>query len=242
IITFNQAAVTILEEDIIEISVFGYEDSAGDLIDNGAEIFIDLMVDHLGKALADLDLDSIYETKRWNKDPISLPVDKDISFEEIFRTLEQTVRAYLGTDKNNKIGLKYFEEIPPSDSVYIRDHQIKDYSENKDHKTLYKTINVKYNENLQTQEWEEKSASDNNIERKFGINTPKDIFVYSLAPYHAEELAYQILDLVNKPDINFTIPGLIYGKKPGDIVKLSRDRFFNLAGSADEISFRLLKV
>ena len=242
IITFDQDAVTINEEDIIEIYFWGYEDSAGDLIDVGAEIFIDLMINHLGKTLADLDLDSIYETKRLNNDPVSLPLDKDISFEEIFRTLEQTVMAYLGTDKDNKIGLKYFEEIPPSDSVYIRNHQIQKYFENKDNKTLYKTINVKYNEDLQTQEWEEESASNEDIDRKYAVDNPKDIFVFSQSPYHAEELAYKILDLVNKPELNFTIPGVIYGKKPGDIIKLSRDRFFNISGSADEISFRLLKI
>ena len=242
IITFDQTSVTINEEDIIEIYVWGYEDSAGDLINNAAEIFIDLMVDHLGKTLADLDLDSIYETKRLSGDPISLPVDKDTSFEEIFRTLEQTAMAYLGTDENNKIGLKYFEEVPPSDSIFIRDHQISKYFENKDHKTLYKSIQIKFNENLQTQEWDGSLVSDSDIERKFGIDTPKELFVYSQDPYHAEELAYKMLELVNKPDISFTIPGLIYDKKPGDIVKISRDRFFNISGSADEISFRLLKI
>ncbi|MCK5127899.1 MAG: fibronectin type III domain-containing protein [candidate division Zixibacteria bacterium] len=242
IITFDQTAATILEEDIIEVFVWGYENSASELIETASEIFIDLMVDHLGKALADLDLDSIYETKRWNEEPISLPVDKDQSFDDIFRTLEQTARAYLGTDPANKIGLKYFEEVPPSDSIYIRDHQISKYFENKDHKSLYKTIKVKYNENLQTQEWQEKSGTDENIDRKYGVDQPQEIFVYSQSPYSAEELAYKILELVNKPELNFTIPGLLYGKKPGDIIKLSRDRFFNITGSADEISFRLLKV
>jgi len=241
IITFDEA-YNILEEDIIEIYLWGYEDSAGDLIDDGAEIFIDLMLNHFGLNLSDLDLDSIYETKKLNIDPISLPIAKNTPFENIFRTLECTLTAYLGVDPNNKTCLKSFEEVAPSDSIFIRDHQISKYSEQKDHKSLYKTINVKYNEDLQTQKWDQKSASDSNIERKFGIDNKIDVNTFFKSPAHAQDLAFEILELVNKPDINLTIPGLVYERKPGDMIKVSRDRFFNLAGSSDELSFRLLKI
>jgi len=241
IITFDET-FTILEEDIIEIYLIGYEDSAGDLIDNGAEIFIDLMLDHFGLILSDLNLDSIYETKKLNADPISLPIAKNAPFEDIFRTLEHTLTAYLGVDPENKTCLKSFEEVAPSDSIFIRNHQISKYSEQKDHKSLYKTINVKYNEDLQTQEWDQKSASDSDIERKFGIDNKIDVNTFFISPYHAQALAFEILELVNKPDINLTIPGLVYEKKPGDMIRISRDRFFNIAGSSDELSFRLLKI
>lgn len=241
IITFDEA-YDILEEDIIEIYLWGYEDSAGDLIDDGAEIFINLMIDHFGLSLSDLNLDSIYETKKLNEDPISLPVAKNTAFEDIFRTLEHTLRAYLGVDPSNKTYLKSFEEVAPSDSIFIRNHQISKYSEQKDHKSLYKTINVKYNEDLQTQEWDEKSASDSDIERKFKVDNKIDVNTFFKSPAYAQDLAFEILELVNKPDINLTIPGLVYEKKPGDMIKISRDRFFNIAGSSDELSFRLLKI
>ena len=241
IITFDET-FAILEEDIIEIYLFGYEDSAGDLIDDGAEIFIDLMLDHFGLSLSDLNLDSIYETKKLNADPISLPIAKNTPFEDIFRTLEHTLTAYLGVDPSNKTCLKSFEEVAPSDSIFIRNHQISKYSEQKDHKSLYKTINVKYNEDLQTQEWAQVSASDPDIERIFGIDNKIDVNTFFKSPAHAQDLAFKILKLVNKPDINLTIPGLVYEKKPGDMIKISRDRFFNIAGSSDELSFRLLKI
>ncbi|MCK4758950.1 MAG: fibronectin type III domain-containing protein, partial [Candidatus Aminicenantes bacterium] len=241
IITFDKD-FTILEEDIIEIYLYGYEDSAGELIDDGAEIFLDIMIDHFGLSLSDLNLDSIYETKKLNTDPISLPIAKNTAFEDIFRTLEHTLRAYLGVDPSNKTFLKSFEEVAPSDSIFIRNHQISKYSEQKDHKSLYKTINVKYNEDLQTQEWSQKSASDSDIEKKFGIDNKIDVNTFFKSPAHAQDLAFEILELVNKPDITLTIPGVVYEKKPGDMIKISRDRFFNIVGSSDELSFRLLRI
>lgn len=245
IIIFDRDGQDLSEKDIIEISFWGVPNTADEIIDKGAEIFIDLMIDHFGLSLSDLNLDEIYRCKQLCIRSCSVFIYKDQPYEEIIRQLEQTLLAYSNIDEEGRNGMKAREKKAPSDARYIKDHMIVPgtYREVKDHKDLLKTVKVNFNENSQTQEWDQDSDSDDDVYNKFGkVDREKEIFTYYRSPYYAALAIQDYLNIVNRPKIYFETSCILYGKKPGDIIKLSRTRAYSLDGMADDLELSILRI
>lgn len=232
------------EEDILEVTFIGVVNSALEPVLNGAEIFIDLMVDHYGFSLSELNLDEIYRTKYRNQMDCSVPLYEDTPYEEIIRTLERTVQAYTAPDENGLVAFKAKEVYVSSNSIALQEHQIDNYKEEKETSDLIKTVRVFYNENPQNQEWQYNDQSDPDMDKLYGPGSDQVVEIYSFfyAPYNAEQIGKNYLALLNLPKVTFETSAILYGKKPGDIILYNRSRAYNEEGKAEDVALRLLKV
>jgi hypothetical protein len=101
---------------------------------------------------------------------------------------------------------------------------------------------VRYNKNLQADDWESKEVTDDEIYWKYKTKEKLEIDTYFSAPAHAKSLATDILSLVNKAIINTELPMLLFDILAGDLIVFSRERFFATSGTADEITLRIIKI
>jgi len=242
IITFDRDGCEINEEDIIEVSFIGAVNSADEPIENHAEVFKYIMNTYRGLADSELDHDSIYESKYANEDEISVFLYEDTPYDEIVKNIEHSRKSYTFQDTQGRLGLKPQISVTPSNVKYIRNHHIFDHLQNKDKKSLFWKVNVYYGENPQNQDWLKKTATNNEVYWKYGTTKELDIYTYFYSPSYAQNLANDILALLNKQVITDTLPFLLFDELPGNLIKYSRNRFYSSSGVADEITMRIIKI
>jgi len=243
IITFKRDEFELGPEDIIEITFIGTVNSADEPIAIGAEIFKYFMNIHYGLLNSELNLDSIYKTKYAKTNPLSVFLYKDQPYREIVRTIEHSSEAYTFQDTEGRLGLKVQLAVAESKAKYIRNYNIFNHQQSKARKLLFWKVNVFYNELPQSQEWEVKSAQDDNILYRYKNRNELNIYSYFSAPSPAQDLATSILALLNKETIEDAVSMLLFDVSAGDIVKFSRDRFYSAAvPPASEIDLRIIRI
>lgn len=247
IITFERDVFVLGEEDIITVNFTGTVNSADEPISNGAEIFKYLMTASAYYKLLDseLNLDSIYEAKYEKTDLLSIFLYKDTPYREIVNSIEHSMEAFTFQDAQGRLGLRAQLAAAKSDAKYISNHQIFEHRQSRARKLLFWKVNVLYNENTQSQEWEVKSAQDDNIWYRYKNRNELNIYSYFAVPFPAQTLATNIMALLNKETIEDTVPMLLFDTMAGDIVKFSRTRFYNTDGTVaegSEISLRIIKI
>jgi len=245
IITFERDVFELGEEDIIEIGFSGSVNSADEPIANGAEVFKHLMNEHYELLNSELNLDSIYRTKYEKTEILSIYLYKSTPYREIVRSIEHSTEAFTFQDAEGRLGLRPQLTAAESKAKYIRNHQIFNHLQSKARESLFWKVNVWYNENPQLQTWEVKSAQDDNIFIRYKIRSVLNIYSYFSAPSSAQNLADAILTLLNKETIENTVPMLLFNVMAGDIIKFSRDRFYNADGEVlegSEIDLRIIKI
>jgi len=241
IITFD-VSVDIGEEDIVLVSFTGKVNSADEPIENGADIFKHIMNNEANIPTTKLNTDWIYEAKNANTKSLSVLFYKDTPYDEILETIEHTTEAYILQDGDARLGLRPLQTVVPSKAKYIWNFQSKGHRHNKSRGSLYWKVKVYYGENPQSQEWEIKEATDEDIKRKFGIEKDLPINTYFRDPSNAQALANTIIGLLNKTYIVDELPMILFDVFPGDLVPFSRDRFFDSSGTAAEVALRILRV
>lgn len=245
IITFKRDSFDLSDEDLIEVDFYGSVNSADVLLLNGADIFKHLMNYYFNLPDTRLNLDSIYATWAATTTELSIFLYKDTNFDNIVRTIEHTVRAFTFQDAEGRLGLTPQQTAVASSVKYIENHQIFDHSQSHRRHSLAWRVNVYYNENPYReaeQEWEVKTAETFAAKCKWNIERELPINAYFSDPASAQALATTILELLNKPTISVTLPMLLFDTMPGDLVKFSRDRFYDSSGSAAEITLRVIKI
>ena len=245
IITFERDTFPLEEEDIIEVDFTGTVDSANAPIINGAEIFKYLMNMHYGLLDSELDLDSIYKSKYANTEALSIFLYKNTPYREIVRGIEHSMEAFTFQDAEGRLGLKPQLTTAESKAKHINEYNIFSHQQSKDRKSLFWKVKVFYNENAQTQRWQEKSDQDDNIPIRYKNWNELQIYSYFSAPLSAQNLATKILLFLNKERIEDTVPMLFFDVMAGDIAKFSRDRFYSAAGTVAEgsaIDLRIIKI
>lgn len=233
------------DEDIIEVAFIGSVNSADEPISNGAEVFKYFMNEHYGLLDSELNLDSIYRTKYEKMDALSIFLYKNTPYKDIVRSIEHSTEAFTFQDAEGRLGLRPQLSVAESKAKYIGDHQIFSHLQSKDRKSLFWKVNVLYNENPQTQDWDVESAQDDDIWYRYKIKNELKIYSYFSAPSSAQSLATSVLTLLNKETIENTIPMLLFDVMAGDIVKFSRDRFYSSAGTiaeGSEINLRIIRI
>jgi len=242
IITFERDTFVLSEEDIIEIAFIGSVNSADEPISNGAEVFKHFMNEHYGLLNSELNLDSIYKTKYAKTNPLSIFLYKDQPYREIVRTIEHSSEAYTFQDPEGRLGLKIQLAVAESKAKYIRNYNIFNHRQSKSRKLLFWKVNVFYNELPQSQEWEVKSAQDDNIFYRYKNKNELNIYSYFSVPSPAQDLATSILALLNKETIEDTVSMLLFDVSAGDITKFSRTRFYKAVPSASDINLRIIRI
>lgn len=245
IITFERDTFELGPEDIIDVAFIGTVNSADESIANGAEVFKYLMNQHYGLLNAELNLDSIYATKYAKTNPLSIFLYKDTPYREIVRTIEHSTEAFTFQDPEGRLGLKTQLAVAESNAKYIRNYNIFNHRQSKTRKLLFWKVNIFWDENPQLQQWEVKSAQDDDIWHRYKNRNELNIYSYFSAPSATQDLADAILTLLNKETIENTVSMLLFDVMAGDIVKFSRDRFYNADGIVEEgseIDLRIIRI
>jgi len=242
VITFDRDNYAIGDDDFFIIDFEGIPDSANNLIQNGAEVFKYIYNTYLELENSELDLDSIYQTKYEKEKNLNIFMYLQKSSNTYIREIEHSLEAYSFQDEEGRIGLRTFGSTAPSDAKYIANHQIFDYSQEKKKKDILYKVNIFYNENPQNQSWEVKSFFSNPVKWGFHIYEDIDIYTRLTTESEVDTLGGNILGLLNKPTINFAVHNVLYGCSAGDIVRLTRNRYYNSDGSASEKPIRILQI
>lgn len=242
IITFERDTFELGPEDIIDVAFIGTVNSADEPIANGAEVFKYLMNQHYGLLNAELNLDSIYATKYAKTNPLSIFLYKDTPYREIVRTIEHSTEAFTFQDPEGRLGLKTQLAAAESNAKYIENYNIFNHRQSKSRKLLFWKVNIFWNENPQLQQWEVKSAQDDDIWHRYKNRNELNIYSYFSVPSVAQDLADAILTLLNKETIENTVSMLLFDVMAGDIIKFSRDRFYSTTGSAIEMDLRIIRI
>jgi succinate dehydrogenase flavin-adding protein (antitoxin of CptAB toxin-antitoxin module) len=245
-ITFD-ASFEITEDDIILVDFIAQVNAADEAIEDGADIFKHILNNEANVPTTELNTDWIYETKYANAKTCAVPLYKDTIFTDVIRTLEHSTEAYVLQDGAGRVGLRPQQTTVPSKAKYIWNHQSAAHEHRKGLDSLYWKVKVYYNENPQTQEWSVKEAQDDTIKWKFGkdVNFAEkvlSVYVYFSSSVNAQTLATNILSLLNKTSVEDELPMVLFDVYPGDLIPLSRDRFFNASGTASELVMRLLRI
>ena len=243
IVIFN-SSVAIEEDDIVLVDFNGMVNSADEVINNGAEIFKYLMNNEFSVPTTKLNADWIYETKYADTKTISPYFYKDTPIDEVIKNLEHTTEAYVLQDGEGRVGLRPLQTTASSKVKYIGNFQSKGHRHNKGKDSLYWKVEVYYNENPQTQEWDVKDAKNDEIKWQYGVERilpPVHTYIGN-TPSQAQSLATSILSLLNKTYIEDELPAILFDVFPGDLIKFSRTRFFDTTGTASEVTMRLLRV
>lgn len=242
IITFDRDAIAIDEKDIIEVDFIGRVNSSDEPITNAADIFKHIMQTHRNISVGDLELDSIYDLKLHFTKALSPFFYRDTRFDTIVQNIEHSSKASTFQDGLGRLGLKRRLTQAPSNIKSIRDYQISEPQVESSPDSIYWKVNVHYAESPQDQKWKTEPASNENI--KYIRNTEKefDVYVYYENSFDAKELAIEILELINKDYVDFTVDALLFGRFPGDLALFNRNRFYNLAGAADDLLLRIIRI
>lgn len=252
IVTFDKSFSIDWEKDDVEIGFTGIVDSALETVMNGAEIFKYIMTEILGLSNAELDLDSIYETKQASAQNLTFPISKEENLAGIIHKIENSTRASTFQDEKGRIGLQIAQTVPPSNAVRVENfHMTEDgHSQDKATEFIFKEINVYYKESLKEgkKKWEVYTKLLPEFVWKYGKTKPLgslDIYTYFINDVPAIALADDIANILTQLEAGFvheTLPWLLYGCRAGDLILLSKNRFFSESGTADEITVRLLKL
>ena len=141
-----------------------------------------------------------------------------------------------------RLGIKPQQTVVASKAKYVVSEHTFAHSQNKNRDALFWKVTVRYNKNLQTDDWESKEAIDNEIYWKYDNKEELKIDTYLRDPAAAQSLATSILNLVNKATINSELPMLLFDVLAGDLIIFSRGRFFSTSGTADELELRIIKI
>jgi len=249
-IVFDKSVDIDWEEDEIEVFFIGIVNNALEGINKGADIFKYVMNNLVGLSNGDLDHDSIYQVKAAVTTELSAILYKEESPANIIRKIENSTKATTFQDEKGRIGLQIAQTALPSNVVYVENFHIsKDgHVQRKGADFLFKEINVYFLENPDKKEWQTYTNPRSAFVYKYGKRNPLkslDIYTYFRTSSEAEELATDIatkLTQLEKGLIEESVPWILYGCRAGDLIKLSRDRFYSSSGTASEITVRLLKL
>lgn len=249
-IVFDKSVDIDWEEDEIEVYFIGIVNNALEGINKGADIFKYVMNNLVGLSNDDLDHDSIYQTKAAVTTELSAVFYKEESLTNIIRKIENSTKATTFQNEKGRIGFQVAQTTLPSNVVYVENfHMSKDgHAQKKGADFLFKEINVYYLENPDNKEWPVKTKLLSEFVWKYGKRNPLkslDLYTYFRTSAGATALANDIatkLTQLEKGLIEETVPWILYGCRAGDLIKLSRDRFYSSSGTPSEITVRLLKL
>jgi hypothetical protein len=228
--------------DIILINFTGAVDSADDVIATGAAIFRDIMNNFLNIPDAELDLTSIWSTHLAKTTALSLYLWKEIDSQELMRRIERSIQADTFQTAEGKIGIKPQITTAPSNVAYIPNAHIFDFSMEKSGDSIFNEINVYYSEDSSTDKFQCVNRQVPSAVWKYGISKPLDIYTALASEAEAISLAAAIVSLLDKAIITFTVPRTLFCHLPGDLIYLTRSRYFNSSGAANKILLRILSI
>jgi len=228
--------------DILLIGFTGCVNLADEANVTGAEIFLYVCRSFLGCALADMDLDAIYATKYAKTTALSLYMRGGVNSSEYIRTIEQSIQSYTMQDAGGRLGIRAEQTTPLSGAPYVWNLHVFDFQTARSQDQLYSAINVYYNENLQNDIYSLSQTLRPTMTWRHGINKSLDLYVALADASDAAALGTAIADMMQRQQISFTVPRVLYTCLPGDVIYFNRTRFPSLSGTAANLPVRILGI
>jgi hypothetical protein len=230
------------DADYLVVEFTGAVNSADETIQNGADVFKYACNNFLGLSDSELNLDWLYYTKINNTTTIAIPLYEETGSSDFIRQLEQSVRAYSFQDAEGRIGLRPKLTAALQSARYVRNHQIFSHSQTKRLEDDFYELTIHYDRNPQTGQYVFLRNYRNESTWKYRTAQPLEIFTYLTSLGDAQTLMNAIVEEMDKEIIEDTVSLLLLNVMPGDIIKYSRDRFFNVSGAASEVDLRILSI
>jgi hypothetical protein len=236
-------SVTMGNEDYLLCSFTGRPKDDDTLISTVADIFVSFMTTHPGLAISELDLDTIYDTRIARTAALGVLLTRQSSVGEVIRTLELSGRAYTDQNAEGRIGLRVAPTSAAEDAVLIGEHQIFDISAAKKQADIFETAAVYYSEDYQQEDrWEIAAVVRSAIGHRSRIHVRLRVNTYLTTETDALALATDLAAQSGAQVFSAILPLVMFGVRAGDIFKLTRSRFFNSTGAANETIVRALAV
>jgi hypothetical protein len=199
-------------------------------------------------------LDSIYETKYARTTALAAYFYKgsgNTGSDAVIKTIEHSIRAYSFQDGQGRIGLKVALTTAPTDIKYVASTQIFSISKIQNRESLYGRVHVHYNENPSTERYQWINKPLNISNWMYGLQGDEtiaenlqqlDIYTYLPAEADANSLGDEIVALLAKKPVQIETSGVLYPCKAGDLFYLNRDRYYDLAGTANNKLMRIISI
>lgn len=236
-------AYSVTSSDVVTVTFQGAMEEYGtDLIEDGAEIFIDILTRFLGLTVDDLDLDSIYYVKKNSGKTLAGYLYEEKSSNDVIKTIEQSLLCFSRQDESGKLGLKLIETTAPSNVRSVRQHQIKEVKSATNRESLIRTVNVYWGLVPSTNSWSRVVRTKPGMGYAYKIYDVVDIRTWCSSEANAIIVATAFLAQLEKESIEFNTSPHLFGCLAGDLIYMTRDRFFNLNGALNNTLVRILGI
>jgi hypothetical protein len=247
-IDYQRGRITLARElaydvsDIILVNFTGDVNIADEANVSGAEIFLDIYRMWLGCSFTDMDLDAIYATKYAKPKDLSLYLRKAQDSGEVVRIIEQTIQSYTMQDGEGRLGIRAEQATPASGAPYVWNVHVFDFKAIASQDQLYSEIQISYGEDPSADIYAITQILRPLITWRHGVNKPLPITVALSDVEDALEVGLAIAGVMERQQISFTIPRVLYTCLPGDVIYFNRTRFPSLTGTAANIKIKLLGI
>lgn len=232
------------EQDEMRVATQGKK-SGGTYFTKGAEIAKDILQSYLGFLTIELDTDSFDATDLVRTHALCFHLDTEESSREVLQTIGRSIIAFFSPTEDGKLSFEAYEPTVEPGTLELFDADYwADWKVTKDDKFVKNKVEVKYNQNPQSQEFQTVVRNNYDVLYKYGIRETLSLKTYIKNKADAETVAEGVRDMCSKPitvvETSFGVKGFMLF--PTRKVKISRDRAADSSGSFDEKVFRIRTV
>jgi hypothetical protein len=228
--------------DIILVDFTGAVTDADEVIQTGAHIFKHLLNTYMDIADTDLDLDSIWATHVAKTTALTIGAWKDTDSQDLIRRIERSIEAYTFQSADGKLGIKVPLTTAPTDIFYVPNEYILGFSMGRNKASLYSLVNVYYGEDASIDKYALQQVTNNQLNYKHKVSQPLDVYTALNTSALAATLGSNIVALLDRARITFTVNRSLFTHQPGDLIYFTRDRFYDQSSTASNKLLRILSI
>ena len=165
-----------------------------------------------------------------------------MDFSEFLKRVEYSMGASVYQDGQGRIGIKPIKSAAVSSTRYIRTHRISDFSQTVTRESIYRRVRLYYGYAENNDSWSSVTAENKAAEWNYRSFKELEIYTWLNDANNAQTRATELRDLLDKGTIEFDGPMSLLNHIPGDIIYLTRTRFYNKQGTAWRKLVRILGV
>jgi hypothetical protein len=234
--------LTYSSDDVILVDFTGWVTLADDTISTGSGIFKHLMNEYLDIDDNNLDLPSIVATYVAKSTALSLYVWKEMDSQDLIRRIERSIEATTFQAPDGTLGIKTELSTAPSDIFYIPDADVLDFGMSKSKDSIFSQVNIFYGEDPSTDTYNLQVCGNAQLNYKHKISQTLKFHTALTTAALATALGANIIALLDRAKISFTVPRLLFTHQPGDLVYFNRTRFYDDNPVASNKLLRIMAV
>jgi predicted phage tail protein len=145
-------------------------------------------------------------------------------------------------DARGRLGIRAEQAAPAPGAPYVWDLHVFDFASTKGQDQLYSAVNVYYDKNQKNDIYALSQVPRPIMTWKHGVNKCLDLYVALAGASDAAALGIAIAAMMERQQISFTVPRVLYTCLPGDVIYFNRSRFPSLSGTAANLPVRILGI